>query len=98
MNGRTLPYRPSIPECSAPERRRGRSLVRLLLAALGVAVLPAAANEKGAYDRAFEALMERYHLPGLAVGVIEHGQVAWMRTAGELAADSGKPVTPDTLF
>jgi CubicO group peptidase (beta-lactamase class C family) len=50
------------------------------------------------YDEVFDAVMARYHLPGLAVGVIEDGKVAYMRTAGELAADSGRKVTPDTLF
>ena len=42
--------------------------------------------------------MARYHLPGLAVGVIENGKVAYTRTAGELVADSGRMLTPDTLF
>ena len=51
-----------------------------------------------AFDRAFDATMARYHLPGLAVGVIENGEVAWTRTAGELRAGSGQPVTPHSLF
>ena len=42
--------------------------------------------------------MTRYQLPGLAVGVIEDGNVTYLRTAGELIAGSGQPVTPDTLF
>jgi len=50
------------------------------------------------YDQAFDAIMARYELPGLAVGVIEDGKVTYARTAGELIAGSGKPVTPDTLF
>ncbi|MGY1424739.1 serine hydrolase domain-containing protein [Lysobacter sp. A289] len=49
-------------------------------------------------DRVFDAVMDRYQLPGLAVGVIEDGQVVYVRTAGELAEGSGQPVTPDTLF
>jgi CubicO group peptidase (beta-lactamase class C family) len=50
------------------------------------------------YDEAFDAIMARYQLPGLAVGVIEDGKVTYVRTAGELRAGSGKPVTPETLF
>jgi CubicO group peptidase (beta-lactamase class C family) len=42
--------------------------------------------------------MERYDLPGLAVGVIEDGQITYVRTAGELAAGSGRQVDADTLF
>jgi CubicO group peptidase (beta-lactamase class C family) len=50
------------------------------------------------YDEAFDAVMARYDLPGLALGVIENGRVVYRRTAGELVAGSGDPVTPDTLF
>ena len=42
--------------------------------------------------------MARYQLPGLAVGVIENGKVTYVRTAGELSAGQGRPVTPETLF
>ncbi len=42
--------------------------------------------------------MSRYQLPGLAIGVIEDGEIVYVRTAGELVAGSGRPVTPDTLF
>lgn len=58
----------------------------------------ASARDVSAYDEAFDALIARYQLPGLALGVIEDGKIAYMRTAGELEAGSGKPVTPDTLF
>ena len=56
------------------------------------------AQASSSYDEAFEAVMARYRLPGLAVGVIENGQVTYVRGAGELRAGSGDPVTPDTLF
>ncbi len=60
--------------------------------------LPALVQASSFYDTAFDDVMARYHLPGLAVGVIENGKVTYMRCAGELVAGSGKPVTPDTLF
>jgi CubicO group peptidase (beta-lactamase class C family) len=41
---------------------------------------------------------KHYHLPGLALGVIEDGKVAYVRTAGEVIEGSGQPITPDTLF
>lgn len=50
------------------------------------------------YDTAFEAVMTRYRLPGLAVGVIEDGEVVYRRTAGELVAGSGRQIDADTLF
>ena len=40
----------------------------------------------------------RYDLPGIALGVIENGEVIYMRTSGELLAGSAQPITPDTLF
>jgi CubicO group peptidase (beta-lactamase class C family) len=50
------------------------------------------------YDAAFEAVMARYDLPGLALGVIENGKVVYVRTAGERRAGSGDEIDPDTLF
>src|SRR3546814_1118775 len=43
-------------------------------------------------------LVARYHLPGLAVGIVEDGEVVYTRTAGELAAGSGEKIDVDTLF
>jgi CubicO group peptidase (beta-lactamase class C family) len=55
-------------------------------------------EQDSAYDRAFESAFARYNLPGLAIGVIENGKVVYVRTAGELAAGGGDPVTRETLF
>ncbi|WP_254775218.1 serine hydrolase domain-containing protein [Pseudoxanthomonas sp. GM95] len=46
----------------------------------------------------FDQAMARYKLPGLAVGVVEDGQVVYLRTAGETRAGSGEAVNADTLF
>ncbi|HZX81690.1 MAG TPA: serine hydrolase domain-containing protein, partial [Lysobacter sp.] len=51
-----------------------------------------------AVDAAFDAAMQRYRLPGLAVGVVENGEVVYTRTAGELAAGGGQPIDSKTLF
>jgi CubicO group peptidase (beta-lactamase class C family) len=70
----------------------------VLLLAAAVCCVTAPLLAASTYDEAFDAIMARYQLPGLAVGVIEDGKVTYARTAGELIAGSGKPVTPDTLF
>ncbi|UJJ50572.1 MULTISPECIES: serine hydrolase [Rhodanobacter] len=57
-----------------------------------------ATPETRALDKIVDATIARYHLPGIAVGVIEHGQVVYVRTTGETVAGSGQPITPQTLF
>ena len=48
------------------------------------------------FDRLVDAVVARYHLPGIAVGVIEDGKVVYTRTEG--VRPSGKPINADTLF
>src|SRR6185436_10767364 len=50
---------------------------------------PAPAFATSPYDKTFDDVMSRYHLPGLALGVIEDGKVTYARTGGELVAGSG---------
>ncbi len=57
-----------------------------------------AGDAAGELDAAFDETFARYHLPGLAVGVIEDGEVVFARTAGEPSVGSGLPVTRQTLF
>jgi CubicO group peptidase (beta-lactamase class C family) len=71
----------------------------LLLACSGAAAQAAAADARQArFDALFEQTMRRYHLPGLAVGVVQDGQVVYTRTAGELEAGKGRAIDADTLF
>ncbi|HET8552839.1 MAG TPA: serine hydrolase domain-containing protein [Gammaproteobacteria bacterium] len=75
--------------------------MRHVITALATALLISAAPSACAaspYDAMVDAVMARYHLPGLAVGVIKNGKVVYIRTDGVLAIGSGKPVTSDTLF
>lgn len=78
------------------------TIALVLLAALPAAVSAGVAEPRpvdtAAVDRAFDATVERYHLPGLAVGIVEDGEVVYTRTAGELAAGSGERIDADTLF
>jgi CubicO group peptidase (beta-lactamase class C family) len=47
-------------------------------------------------DRLVDAAVAYYHLPGIAVGVIENGRVVYTKEVGTL--ESGKPINADTLF
>jgi CubicO group peptidase (beta-lactamase class C family) len=78
--------------------------VVLVLAVVGLPVSAAIAAEEASprdhtvLDRIFDDAMARYDLPGMAMGVIDNGEVVHVRTGGELAAGSGQPVTPESLF
>ncbi|HET7331171.1 MAG TPA: hypothetical protein VFJ26_10235, partial [Dyella sp.] len=61
----------------------------LALLALGLIAPPIAAQSPNPYDTIINAIMARYHLPGIAVGVIEHGKVVYTATRGETVAGSG---------
>ena len=62
------------------------------------AAAAAARSQHTALDAIVDAAVERYHLPGIAVGVIEDGRVAYTATRGEIAAGSGAPIDTRTLF
>ncbi len=49
-------------------------------------------------DVVFDETFARYHLPGLAVGVVVDGKILYARTAGELAAGAGEAVDAATIF
>ncbi len=73
--------------------------LRLVFSALLIAGMPAlAAPGDERLDQAVSEVVQRYHLPGLAVGVIDNGKIIYTRTAGEREADSGKPISRQTLF
>lgn len=71
-----------------------------LFALLTAVSLASHAAEPGdaAIDAAFDDAVARYHLPGLAVGVVQDGEIVYSRTSGELAAGAGKKIDNDTLF
>lgn len=74
------------------------ALRRFIAFALALCAGGAQARDASFYDSAFDATIARYRLPGLAVGVIEDGNVVYLRTAGETVAGSGRGITPRTLF
>ena len=67
----------------------------LLLLSLVQPAFAASTRKDAGYDRLVDAVVARYHLPGLAVGVIDHGEVVYTRTVGELAIGSGKRIDAD---
>ncbi|MEO7068496.1 MAG: serine hydrolase [Rhodanobacter sp.] len=83
--------------------RKYRSGVKRLIG-FGLALATATAvaqstapSTSAVYDPLVNAVVARYQLPGLAVGVIENGKVTYMRGIGELAGN-GQSIDPDTLF
>jgi CubicO group peptidase (beta-lactamase class C family) len=84
-----------------PDQRKHVRLL-ILIAAFAVASctsLPSSpAVDTKALDRIFTDVFTHYHLPGLALGVVQDGKVIYQRTAGEVVAGSGQPITPDSLF
>jgi CubicO group peptidase (beta-lactamase class C family) len=101
-----LPQAPAPPPQPPPASRgRGKKLGRclsLLLLALpcgaALATPPDDSLARSTYDPILDAVVARYHLPGIALGVIEHGQVVYVATRGETVAGSGHRITPRTLF
>ncbi|HVF16931.1 MAG TPA: serine hydrolase domain-containing protein [Steroidobacteraceae bacterium] len=89
-----------------PSRKRGmerQSLRRiaLVLTAMCVSSCATAPTTRGAaksFDSIFDDVFSHYHLPGLALGVVQDGTVIYQRTAGEVIAGSGQPITPNSLF
>jgi CubicO group peptidase (beta-lactamase class C family) len=71
------------------------SLALLLCTTDSRAATPAGSSRSD-YDSLVRAVVAQYHLPGIAVGVIDDGKVVYTRTLGEL--ESGKPIDTDTLF
>jgi CubicO group peptidase (beta-lactamase class C family) len=72
------------------------ALALTLCATAARAAAPPAKTAQSGYDRLVDAVVARYHLPGIAVGVIDQGKVVYRRTVGTLP--SGRPIDHDTLF
>ena len=56
------------------------------------------AARKAEIDRFVQGVLDAYHLPGLAVGIVEKNQVAYTGGFGVMNLKTGGPVTPRTLF
>ena len=79
------------------------AMKRLVPLVLMAALTPALAHatddgDRKFFDVAFDATVARYHLPGLALGVVEDGKVIYARAEGERIAGSGQRIDAQTLF
>ena len=74
-----------------------RSTALLLSLALAAA-LPASAAGPSPFTPMLDSTVERHHLPGIAMAVVDNGQVVFTGTRGERRAGSGEPIDADTLF
>lgn len=74
------------------------ALAAAFLSVPAAAAASAAESVQAVVEREVDAAVARYDLPGIAVGVVEKGEVVAVVTRGELAAGGGEPVTAQTLF
>jgi CubicO group peptidase (beta-lactamase class C family) len=74
-----------------------RSTTLLLSLALAAA-LPASAAGPSPFAAMLDSTVEHHHLPGIAMAVVDNGQVVFTGTRGERRAGSGEPIDADTLF
>lgn len=49
-------------------------------------------------DQRFQLLMAENAMVGMAVGIVENGEISFLKGYGETIAGSGQAVTPDTVF
>ena len=59
---------------------------------------PAGVIDYSRLDRRLQALILRPDMIGLAVGIVENGQIRFLKGYGETVAGSGDPVTANTIF
>jgi len=59
---------------------------------------PAAEGDQARFDALLDQATQRYHLPGIAMGVIEDGKVIYRGTRGELVAGEAASINDETLF
>ncbi len=72
-----------------------RSLLFLLLP---LAAASAHASSAATFDPMLDATVQHYHLPGIAMAVVDNGEVVFTGTRGERRAGSGERIDADTLF
>jgi CubicO group peptidase (beta-lactamase class C family) len=90
-----------VLERTVAPRRRGPVLTALLVGICLPSLGREARGETGLPDDfapLARRIMARDQIPGLAVGVVERGQLVFVRGFGYRDVDNHLPVTPDTLF
>jgi CubicO group peptidase (beta-lactamase class C family) len=49
-------------------------------------------------DKVLEEIVSRWGIPGLGAGVVQEGETVYTRGLGVQSLESGRPVTPDSIF
>jgi CubicO group peptidase (beta-lactamase class C family) len=76
-----------------------RNTLRLLAALLvGAVVLSAQTPVVPLDDADVEALMKKHNVPGVSIAVIKDFKIEWAKGYGVADAETGTPVTTDTMF
>ena len=76
----------------------------LLASTLTMAAGPAAARTESTIDFAalleprLQAVMDAYQIPGVSVGIVHRGAVAYARGFGVASVETSEPVTEHSLF
>lgn len=65
---------------------------------LGIAPSAWAADPADSFNRLLDQAVTHEHLPGIAMAVVEDGEVVFTGTRGERQAGQGEAINPDTLF
>src|SRR3954469_21839988 len=64
----------------------------------GVQPLPLASERQAELDRYIAEMLEKTHVPGAAVAVVQGGEVVYLQGFGVRELGDSKLVTPDTLM
>jgi len=59
---------------------------------------PQSPDRQGYDGLTIQQLMERFHVPGVSIALIQNFQVVWTKTYGVADTATNAPVTPDTVF
>ncbi len=49
-------------------------------------------------EKVIKETMQRWDVPGMAVGIVEHGEIRYIKGFGVQSLDTGAPVTSDSVF
>src|SRR5690606_22585531 len=74
------------------------SLFRSCLVALACVAGPAFAAPPAGFDARVEAAMRTRDVPGMAIAIVEDGEIVHAKGYGVRALGTGEPVDADTIF
>lgn len=75
-----------------------RPVIAISVSLVAVAVAASAQLSEAVLDREARDTIAAWHVPGLAIAVVQNDKVIFLRAYGIKEAGKSQPVTPDTLF